>query len=240
MARPRSDIAPRILHAARERFLAEGVDGASLRAIAEGAGTGIGMVYYYYPTKDDLFFAAVEETYAGVLADLAAAADPGFPVEERIRRVYQRLAALSDDELLPMRLVVRELLADNHRLGRILERFQHGHIPLILQTVIEGLGDGTFRPELPPPVAMLAILAVGAVPQFLRRFVGDRLPVGALPEGPVLAELLLSVLMRGIGSALSPRPEPASAPPSPTRPAPAAGRSARRSRSRGRAPKGSR
>ena len=32
MARPRSDIAPRILHAARERFLAEGVDGASLRA----------------------------------------------------------------------------------------------------------------------------------------------------------------------------------------------------------------
>ncbi|MBK6684305.1 MAG: TetR/AcrR family transcriptional regulator [Deltaproteobacteria bacterium] len=239
MARPRSDIAPRILHAARERFLAEGVDGASLRAIAEGAGTGIGMVYYYYPTKDDLFFAAVEETYATVLADLAAAADPAFTVEERIRRVYQRLAAFSDEELLTMRLVVREVLADNHRLGGILERFQHGHIPLILQTMVEGLGNGTFRPDLPLPVAMLAVLAVGAVPQFLRRFVGDRLPVGALPEGPVLAELLLSVLFRGIGAEVRPRLEPASAPPSPTRPAPSAGRSARRSKPRGRGPKGS-
>jgi AcrR family transcriptional regulator len=45
MARPASDIAPRIVHAARERFLFEGVDGASLRNIAKDAGTNIGMVY---------------------------------------------------------------------------------------------------------------------------------------------------------------------------------------------------
>ena len=45
MARPRSDIEPRIVHAARRRFLKEGVDGASLRTIAKDAGTSIGMVY---------------------------------------------------------------------------------------------------------------------------------------------------------------------------------------------------
>ena len=61
MARPRSDIEPRIVHAARRRFLKEGVDGASLRTIARDAKTSIGMVYYYFPTKDDLFFAVVEE-----------------------------------------------------------------------------------------------------------------------------------------------------------------------------------
>src|SRR4029077_6434218 len=57
MARPRSDIQPRIVRAARERFLAEGVDGASLRTIASDAGTNVGMVFYYFPTKDDLFLA---------------------------------------------------------------------------------------------------------------------------------------------------------------------------------------
>ena len=70
MARPRSDIGPRIVHAARRRFLVEGVDGASLRAIAHDARTSIGMIYYYFPTKDDLFLAVVEEMYVTVLADM--------------------------------------------------------------------------------------------------------------------------------------------------------------------------
>jgi len=73
MARPRSDIAPRVVIAARERFLKDGVDGASLRAIAHDARTSIGMIYYYFPTKDDLFLAVVEQVYEKVLADMASA-----------------------------------------------------------------------------------------------------------------------------------------------------------------------
>jgi AcrR family transcriptional regulator len=37
--------------------LGDGVDGASLREIAREAGTNIGMVVYYFATKDDLFLA---------------------------------------------------------------------------------------------------------------------------------------------------------------------------------------
>src|SRR6266545_901848 len=105
MARPRTDIAPRILHAARARFLAEGVDGASLRAIARAAGTSIGMLYYYFSSKDDLFLAVVEEVYGALLADLARALAPDAPVEERIAALYQRIAAMSDEELSVIRLV---------------------------------------------------------------------------------------------------------------------------------------
>ena len=54
MARPRSDIAQRLVKAARKHFLAQGVDGASLRTIAAEAGTSVGMVSYYFPTKDAL------------------------------------------------------------------------------------------------------------------------------------------------------------------------------------------
>ena len=73
MARPRSDIAQRIVSAAAERFLHDGVDGASLRRIAQAAGTNLGMVYYYFPSKDDLFLAVVERHYAPLSQALIAA-----------------------------------------------------------------------------------------------------------------------------------------------------------------------
>src|SRR6185503_10603877 len=104
MPRPRSDIEPRILKAARARFLSDGVDGASLRTIARDAGTSIGMVYYYFPTKDDLFFAVVEEVYAKLLADMTLALEPNAPVEERMRRFYARVGAVSDAELATVQL----------------------------------------------------------------------------------------------------------------------------------------
>src|SRR6266487_6095022 len=108
MARPRSDIEPRIVHAARHRFLEEGVEGASLRTIARDAGTSIGMVYYYFPTKDDLFLAVVEERYGKLLADLTAALTPDQPPAERLRRMYRRIGRMGEDDLTVVKLIVRE------------------------------------------------------------------------------------------------------------------------------------
>ena len=71
MARPRGDISERLIKAAREAFLTQGVDGASLREIAAEAGTSLGMITYYFPTKDDLFLAVLEQVYPKLLADLA-------------------------------------------------------------------------------------------------------------------------------------------------------------------------
>src|SRR3954462_10208335 len=110
MARPKSDIEPRILAAARARFLSDGVDGASLRGIASDGGTSIGMVYYYFATKDDLFFGVVEQLYQGLLQDIELAITPDVPMRERVERLYARIARLSDEELLVLRLVLREAL----------------------------------------------------------------------------------------------------------------------------------
>ena len=110
MARPRTDIQPRILHAARARFLAEGVEGASLRQIAKEARTSIGMVFYYYPTKDELFLAVVEEVYEKLLASLDQILSAKTPVRERLAQAFARLGEASDEELDVLRLVVREAL----------------------------------------------------------------------------------------------------------------------------------
>jgi AcrR family transcriptional regulator len=198
MARPRSDIGPRIVHAARRRFLKEGVDGASLRMIARDAKTSIGMVYYYFPTKDDLFFAVVEEVYQVILGDLLVALSNDVPVKERIRRVYERIGKLSRLELAAVQLIAREVLVSSKRFDRVIARFQQGHIPIVLQTLMEGVTDGTIDPRLPLAVLFLCTIAVGALPQVMRRVIGKRLPLHGL-EGDAFTGQLVDVLFNGIG-----------------------------------------
>jgi AcrR family transcriptional regulator len=204
MARPKSDIEPRILAAARARFLNDGVDGASLRGIAGDAGTSIGMVYYYFPTKDELFFAVVEELYGKLLQDIEAAIGPDVPVRERVERLYARVARLTEEELLVMRLVLREALTSNTRFARLRERFQAGHVPLIARLIADGYAGGAFDRGLHPMVAMLSLAGLAAVPQLIRRVLDGRLPFPDAPAGEELSKLLVGVLFSGTGTRAGP------------------------------------
>ncbi len=197
MARPRTDIAPRIRVAARRHFLKNGVDGATLRAIAREARTSIGMIYYYFPTKDDLFYAVVEQQYGTVLADMELALSAQHPVEERLQRLYERIAALRDEEAEVLRLVAMEGLMGSPRFQRLVERFLHGHVPLILNTLMDGVRTGVLDGRRHPIVLLLATASLAGPPQFIRRAVGERMPVPNAPSGKALARELVDVLLHG-------------------------------------------
>jgi len=201
MARPRSDIAPRILAAARARFFTDGVDGASLRGIAKDARTSIGMVYYYFPTKDDLFLAVVEEVYGKLLDDLARALAPDAPVAERLQRMYERFGDASEVELLTLRMLAREALVSSKRLERVVERFTKGHIPLVLALLAEGVENGELSKDVPPIIMMMAVMSLAILPQVVRRMVGGLPPFLGVPDGANLARALSGVLMHGLSAA---------------------------------------
>lgn len=55
-----SDTRGSILAAAREQFAAKGYDGASVRAIARGAGVDPALVHHYFGSKEQTFVAAME------------------------------------------------------------------------------------------------------------------------------------------------------------------------------------
>lgn len=198
MARPRSDISERIREAACARFLADGVDGASLRAIAAQAKTSIGMVYYYYPNKDLLFFAVVDEAYAKLVADLAQALAPELNVEQRLQRFYERLGALSPSELRVLRLVVCEILKSTERFERLAERFQSGHVALIANLVQQAFAQGTFAAGRHPLVAMVSLVSLAGLAQVVARFAGRRLPFPGAPAGGELSSELVDVLLHGL------------------------------------------
>lgn len=198
MARPRSDIDLRILHAARALFLSEGVDGASLRAIARAARTNLGMISYYFASKDDLFLAVVEEVYAKLLRDLEDVLALPMPLADRLRRVSIRLGTMTDDEVAVVRLVVREALLSSKRFRRLLSRFKRGHISLLVSSLTRAVQDGEVDGATPVPLMLGGLFGTIALPQLIRRVAAADLPF-PLPGVEETAELGTRVLFRGVG-----------------------------------------
>lgn len=210
MPRHRSDIEPRLLEAAAVRFLVDGVDGASLRAIAKDAGTNIGMLYYYFPTKDVLFLAVVEHAYQRILQDLERILDPSHAFEDRLRGIFERIAALSDDEFRIVRIILREALVLSPRLEGLVARFSRGHVPLLISTLQDGLQTGRIDASLSLPVLLGALVGLAGTPQLAIRIARDRLPwlSAFLPTAPAMADICLQFYLRGIQGAPPSLPGP--------------------------------
>jgi AcrR family transcriptional regulator len=200
MARPASDIRHRLIVSARTRFLHEGVDGASLRQIARDAGTNIGMVYYYFKTKDELFLAVVQDVYGVLLEDMAQSLQGDAPEEQRFAALYERLSRLSEEELQVLRMLIREALASSPRLKELGNLFLHGHVPLLLGHLGRGIQEQRLRGDLPPTLLMAASFLLGLMPQVIRRVVSplDARLEALLPTPEQIAHGMAQILFHGI------------------------------------------
>lgn len=200
MARPTSDLRDRIVPAARARFLAQGVDGASLRGIADDAGTSIGMVYYYFKTKDDLFLSVVEDVYGELMRSLSTLLAADMPPDQRLRDLYQRFACMDEREFEVVRLILREALISSDRVRRLAARFEQGHIPLVVKAVGEGVAQGRFDADISPIVLIAATASLALLPQIVHRLISAaELPIAAvLPSREESARALSEVLLFGI------------------------------------------
>jgi AcrR family transcriptional regulator len=215
MARPRSDIRERLLKAARRHFLAHGVDGASLREIAREARTSLGMVTYYFPSKDDLLLAVLERVYPRVLADVKRALASDRPLAQRIEQVYARLHAADEEEFAVVRIVLREALVSSRRLKKVVARFtaEGAHLPLLLGTLGEGAAKGSVREDLPPLALLASTIALGLAPVVARRLADGIGLAAALPAPEEAAKAMATILFEGIGGRpRAPRPRPPLAP----------------------------
>jgi AcrR family transcriptional regulator len=74
-----------ILDAAVRVFEAEGLEGASMRAIAQQAGYTAGAIYAYYPSKEALYAALLEDSLTRLTTAVSDAADPSGPAADRFR-----------------------------------------------------------------------------------------------------------------------------------------------------------
>jgi AcrR family transcriptional regulator len=195
MARPRTDIRERIVRAARHEFLHLGVEASSLRAIARRARTSIGMIYYYFPTKEDLFLAVIEGPYARLVTAIGDILNTREPVRERVRALFRRIGAFTPHEAETFRLVLGEALKSPKLRHKVFARAWRGHLPLLFGALEDGKRAGVLRAKSPTPLLGIVTAAVGILPQIAARAA----PLG-IPANDALADQLTDLLFDGIGA----------------------------------------
>jgi AcrR family transcriptional regulator len=100
-----------IRQAARERFMADGYEGASLRSIAAHGGVDVALLSYYFGSKRDLFAAAMSlDINPADIVEAVLAGDPATLPE----RMLRGMLALWDEPASgePLRTVLREAAGD--------------------------------------------------------------------------------------------------------------------------------
>lgn len=150
-----------ILAAAKEVFAAAGYHATTMADVARAAGVSYGAVYWYFPSKEELF-AALMDTEAAALRDHIAAAvlAAGSPDLRTVLRVavtatFEFFEADRD----AVRLLFRDALAfgggvERHLLG-IYERF----IAELREVIARARDAGEIR-DVPPEVVAFSLAAL--------------------------------------------------------------------------------
>jgi TetR/AcrR family transcriptional regulator len=139
-----------ILAAARAEFGEKGLDGGRVDSIARRAGANKQLVYYYFGSKDELYKAAIEATYAEIRAlerglDLTA-----LPPREAMIRLID----FSLDYLDEHRDFIRMLADENAHGARHVSgsemalRTNSPLLELIAVTLRKGAEEGVFRSDV--------------------------------------------------------------------------------------------
>jgi AcrR family transcriptional regulator len=153
----------RILEAAMTEFAHHGLGGARVDRIARRAGANKRMLYYYYGSKEALFLAVLEESYAHIRS-----AEHALDLEHRDpREALKRLVEFTWRYYLEHPEFMTLLNSENLHKGRHVQRSRRVrelHSPLVatLRTILRrGERQGLFRPGVDPVQLYISIAGEG-------------------------------------------------------------------------------
>jgi AcrR family transcriptional regulator len=188
-----------ILSAAKQVFAVGGYEATTMAAVARAAGVSYGAVYWYFPSKDELFHAVMAEEEQALRRHIvqALADDEPTPAEDPVwvrsllRRAVRATFEFFDHDQAAVRLLFRDSLTmggrfESHVLS-IHERFV-ADVAAVLQA---GRERGELR-AVPTWVAAFSIAAL--VGQLALRRLQD--PSGL--DAATAAEMVVRVVVDGV------------------------------------------
>ncbi len=97
-----------ILDGAKQCFLAQGFDGASMNDIVKAAGVSKGTVYAYFPSKEKLFEALIFRDRRNQAEQIVVIDDDSLPIEVVLGQLSRRLGNLNNNSetIAYLRLVI--------------------------------------------------------------------------------------------------------------------------------------
>jgi AcrR family transcriptional regulator len=186
-----------LLEAAAREFARVGLDRANINEISLSAGLAKGTVYNYFPSKEALFLAVVEEACARAAEGAEAA--PGDA--STARRLRALLASdiewvRRDDDFA--RVLVREILTADRRFYAEIVAAAAPFIERVAEVLADGVECGEVRDDVPARQLALVFTGMGELALIQHWGSGGGWP--ALEEIP---ELVTRLFLEGSGPARS-------------------------------------
>lgn len=152
----------RILDAARHAFAQHGLSGARIDQIARAAEANVQMIYRYFGGKEELYLAALEDTYARIRAHERQLDLGNLPPDGGMRRLVEFTFDYLRDNPDFVAIIRNENMASG-RFARELPMVSDTTLPLleaIDDLLARGRASGAFKPEIDPAQLYVTILSL--------------------------------------------------------------------------------
>ena len=183
-----------IIQAALEVFIEKGYDAANVADVAQKAGVSQGTIYHYFPSKDDLFWAAyeaweVQSLYSEIQQALDASQSPTEQLRTLAKIVGERMKQAV--AMLPANVEFWSHLPRNESVRRGFQRLfatMRGQLAGIIR---DGINQGEF---IEVNVEETASLLIAAFDGLILQWLADPQQV----NWPSISQTLSHVLLRGL------------------------------------------
>ncbi len=149
-----------IFTAAMKLFVEKGFNETTMREIADAASVGKSTLYDYFPTKDDILLAVIEEELHTLTEKAREIAAQSIPTGDKFRKIiYSYFDYLAANEHFFMKLSLEVQRMAQISQARI-QKKRHAYQDLIGSVIEEGIEEGYFRPIDPLLAARIILTAL--------------------------------------------------------------------------------
>ncbi len=148
----------KLLKTAADQFANHGLEGANVDEISVAAGFAKGTIYNYFPSKEELFAAVVEEG-ARLAARRADELPRGSSARQRLLNLARADVEVLREQEAFTKVLVREALAFRPETYPLLLQHLSPYISRVQQVIDDGVACGELRGDVSS--AQLAVLFTG-------------------------------------------------------------------------------
>jgi TetR/AcrR family transcriptional regulator len=158
-----------ILHAARKRFAHYGFSKVTMDEIAGDVELGKASLYYYFPTKEELFKAVIYQEQAEFMKGVETLLKKPSSAVEKLNEYVERRLAYSRELTNLGTLTIHSILDAKSLFRKLYEDFEEQELTMVNAIIDEGKTKGEFRKDLPECLAKIILHTLqGLKLRFLR------------------------------------------------------------------------